>query len=136
MNEPAFAGRVCRLLDAGLDQLPDRIADRLAAARGAALARMPQAGPSDRATASGGATVRRPVEERSASRDDTSWLRWAPVPLAAMVLVGGLLGIWHWSDLRRAQDLAALDVAILADDLPLSAYADKGFGVYLRNTGR
>lgn len=134
MNEPAFAGRVCRALDAGLDQLPDRIDERLAAARGAALARLPDA--SGRAAPCAPAGSRRPVDERPASGDDPGWLRWLPVPVATMVLAVGLLGVWHWSDMRRAQELAALDVAILADDLPLSAYADKGFGVYLRNTGR
>jgi hypothetical protein len=135
MNEPAFAGRVCRVLDAGLDQLPERIATRLAAARTAALARMPQDGPSVR-DLPGTSTARRRVEDPVASGNEAAWLRWVPVPLAAMILAVGLFGIWHWSELRSAQELAALDVAILADDLPLSAYADKGFGVYLRNTGR
>jgi hypothetical protein len=135
MNEPAFAGRVCRVLDAGLDQLPDHITERLAAARGAALARLPNPEPAGRPASPARMPARR-ADERPAPTDDAPWLRWVPVPLAATVLLGGLLGIWHWSDMRRAQDLAALDVAILADDLPLSAYADKGFGVYLHNTGR
>lgn len=140
MNEPATAGRVRRLLDERLDQLPDRITERLATARGAALARMP--GPAPQARPVARASARRPPDParrpgpQAGAQAGGGWLRWLPMPLATVVFAGGLLVVWHWSDLRRAQDLAALDVAILADDVPLSAYADKGFGVYLRNTGR
>jgi len=136
MNEPAFAGRVCRVLDAELDQLPDRITDRLATARGAALARMPGPASQTRPVAGAPAPGQRLAMDRAGTPAGAGWLRWLPMPLAVVLFAGGLLGVWHWSDLRRAQELAALDVAILADDVPLSAYADKGFGVYLRNTGR
>jgi len=138
MNEPAFADRVCRVLDEELDHLPERVTARLAAARNAALARVPA--PQMHAQSSNPAHRARPatLPDRPALRPgaEAQWLRWLPVPLATVLFAGALLGVWHWSDLRRAQELAALDVAILADDVPLAAYADKGFGVYLRNTRR
>ncbi len=139
MNEPAFADRVCRVLDEELDHLPDRITSRLATARNTAIARAPapQAHAVARNPARGAQPVARPTPRTAAGAGaGGAWLRWLPVPLATVLLAGGLLAVWHWSDLRRAQELAALDVAILADDLPLAAYADKGFGVYLRNTRR
>ena len=139
MNEPAFARRVCRTLDEELEQLPERITARLATARSVALAGAPapRTDAGGRNPAAGtryGVTPR--MAARPAPRDGATWLRWLPAPLATALFAGCLLAVWHWSDLRRAQELAALDVAILADDVPLAAYADKGFGVYLRNTRR
>jgi len=137
MNEPAFADRVCRALDEKLDHLPERVTQRLAAARATAIARAPASPvrpaaklPARGAQAAAGSAPRAAATATASG----AWLRWVPVPLATVMFAGALLAVWHWSDLRRAQELAALDVAILADDLPLAAYADKGFGVYLRNT--
>lgn len=134
MNEPEFAGRICRVLDEELEQLPERVTTRLAAARSAALTKAPslRTNAAPRRTAA----AERPATPRTTPRAGGAWLRWLPVPLATMLFAVCLLGVWHWSDLRRAQEIAALDVAILADDVPLAIYADRGFGVYLRNTGR
>ncbi|MFA7506107.1 MAG: DUF3619 family protein [Burkholderiaceae bacterium] len=135
MNEPAIAGRICRALDEELGQLPERVTARLAAAREAALARAPA--PRNQAGARGAAAPTPAPAVRPAPRSDATWLRWLPAPVATVLFAGCLLAVWHWSDLRHAQERAALDVAILlADEVPLAAYADKGFGVYLRNTHR
>ena len=145
MNEPAFADRIRRVLEVELDHLPEHVTTRLATARSAALARLPAPVPAGvappRAPARGPAE---PPRARAAARPlapatpgaqaSGGWLRWLPAPLATALFAGCLLAVWHWSDLRSAEEIAALDVAILADDVPLAAYADKGFGVYLRNT--
>src|SRR5690554_4191694 len=101
MNEPAFADRVCRALDEKIDDLPERVTQRLAAARTAAMALAPVAP----AHAMGGRTARAgQARARSASRAATSAggpsLRWLPVPLATVLFAGALLAVWHWSDLR------------------------------------
>ena len=55
------------------------------------------------------------------------------VPLLA--LLAGLVFINASQDERQATELAEVDAALLADDLPLSAYADPGFVQYLRVSG-
>jgi len=37
---------------------------------------------------------------------------------------------------QSAAELAEVDSALLTDDVPLVAYADRGFGVYIKNTRR
>jgi Protein of unknown function (DUF3619) len=60
-----------------------------------------------------------------------AWLRWAAnlVPLAVLLL--GLAGIHTWHQLQRAEEFADIDAAVLADDVPLNVYTDKGFGQFL-----
>jgi hypothetical protein len=51
-----------------------------------------------------------------------------------VVLVGGLIGINYWHQTQRAAELADIDMQVLTDDLPVQAYADKGFGAWLGRT--
>ena len=53
------------------------------------------------------------------------------LPLA--VLVFGLIGIAHWQDESRINDIAEVDAALLSDDVPPDAYADSGFLAFLKN---
>jgi len=53
------------------------------------------------------------------------------IPLLA--LVAGLVLMDDFSDDFLAQDLAEIDSAILADDLPPAAYTDPGFAQFLKN---
>ena len=60
------------------------------------------------------------------------WWRLASVlPLA--MLVAGLLFIQRHYDWQQIEVAAEVDSALLADDLPPSAYGDPGFLEYLRN---
>ena len=59
--------------------------------------------------------------------DTIGWL----APLA--VLVFGLIGIAQWQDDSRIKDIAEVDAALLTDDVPPDAYADKGFMAFLKN---
>ncbi len=52
------------------------------------------------------------------------------IPLLA--LVAGLVLMDDFSDDFLAQDLAEIDSAILADDLPPAAYTDPGFAQFLK----
>lgn len=118
MNEPAFVDRIRRALDDDLDQLPRRIALHLTLARHAALAQIPA----------------QPIAAPPIAAGFS--LHWLAIPLTGVLLIAGLSIISNWSDTQRAEELAALDIAIVADDIPLAIYADPGFGVYLRNTSR
>jgi Protein of unknown function (DUF3619) len=52
------------------------------------------------------------------------------VPLVALVV--GLIAITQLQNDYRAKEIADVDAAILTDDLPPSAYADQGFGQFLK----
>ena len=53
----------------------------------------------------------------------------------AVALVIGFIAIYQWQQPQvpeRISDLAAMDFAVLMDETPIGAYADKGFGILLR----
>lgn len=130
MNERLFGSRVGTLLDEAADRLPYRVAHRLDRAREAALARLPDTAAQTvlaPATAGQAGSV-------SLSGDGRSWLwRALAVVLPPVVVAAGLYGIVVWTDAQDAQETAEVDAAVLVDDVPISAYADRGFGVYLNN---
>ncbi len=133
MNERELARIVRVALDESADRLPYRTTHRLAAARAAALAQARVE------------TVPRTAHEvvRVAHRPAAALAGGGPVPrlvwrIAAVVVpiavvAAGLFGISALETQQRAEDLAELDAAMIADEVPISAYADRGFGVYLRN---
>ena len=116
------------LLEEGSRALPPRIQSRLQQARMKALAvRKPEK-----------VGITKPVlanaagnwVARSGSRSLWDTVGWV-APL--VVLVFGLIGIAQWQDDSRISDMAAVDAALLTDDVPPDAYADSGFMAYLKN---
>ena len=63
--------------------------------------------------------------------DSTLWNRFAAL-LSLLTLVIGLLTIDIFQDQKQLDDIAAVDVELLADDLPPDAYTDPGFLHFLR----
>ena len=57
--------------------------------------------------------------------------KWSSL-LPLLALVAGLFAINHFQAEMRAKDVAEIDSALLTDDLPPAAYADQGFGQYLK----
>jgi hypothetical protein len=57
--------------------------------------------------------------------------KWSSL-LPLLALVAGLFAINHFQTEMRAKDVAAIDSALLTDDLPPAAYADQGFGQFLK----
>ncbi len=53
--------------------------------------------------------------------------------IAAPLLAGALIliGLYEFEHEQRITEMAEFDVAVLSDELPLSAYADQGFNAYL-----
>ncbi|MGE0800664.1 MAG: DUF3619 family protein [Lautropia sp.] len=144
MNETQFARSVCRHLDRSAEALPYRAQQRLAAARQAALDRLPAttAGsavgfaaltPGRTQTAPALAVGRQRVEP---DRSTSLWWRLAATVLPALLLVIGIVVADTIEEEQAVADLAEVDSALLTDDLPLVAYADHGFGVYLKNMRR
>jgi Protein of unknown function (DUF3619) len=123
-----FGSQVARRLDTSTQQLPARITDRLAASRKAAMAAMPLA--EAIATSKNGGTAPTLTLFGSGSRWGWNFLGFA-LPLA--VLIAGLIMISSNSDEQDADEQAGIDAAVLTDDVPISGYADRGFGVFIRN---
>jgi len=132
MNEPLFADRIRQALESSTERLPYRVTQRLERSRALALARIPQP-----AVQSGGVTAEVVVAHGGAGGplDDrpSLWIRLASTLLPLALVILGLYGIAVWQESQDALETADI-AALLTDDIPISAYADRGFGVYLKNT--
>lgn len=51
--------------------------------------------------------------------------------LAIAILAVAVFGISTWNDFQKADEYEVIDSALLADDLPINAYLDKGFQAWL-----
>lgn len=60
--------------------------------------------------------------------------RFAVIAVPLVVVVSGLIGFSELASERSADEVAELEAAVLADEIPISAYADRGFGAYLKTT--
>ena len=129
MNEKEFGYRIRQALNEAAAGLDYKTTYRLEQARAAALARHrgPAASP-----------AWNPALQTAGSADGGSRLGWfGSFGLAAptVALIAGFIGIYQWQQQQlpeRMSDLAAMDFAVLMDETPIGAYADKGFGIVLR----
>ncbi|MCL4747952.1 MAG: DUF3619 family protein [Burkholderiaceae bacterium] len=143
-DEHRFGQSVQRVLEASAQRLPYRVVVRLEKSRQAALSRMP----GEQRQVEHVAEPFRNAAEVGLSPDGSAALASGPesdlprswrvvfsvIPILAVV--AGLVLISDWVDSDRAAEIADVDVAVLVDDLPISAYTDRGFGVFLKNTHR
>ena len=128
-EQDRIGSAVRECLDGSTTQLPSRVTDRLYLARLAAMAArkhefVPQL-----------ERVLRPQlalnQGGNSSQPSTNWgrLSWfAPF----IVLALGLLAIAEWQQDARINDIAAVDIALLSDDVPPDAYMDSGFLAFLK----
>jgi hypothetical protein len=128
-SETALARRIAEVLDESTDQIEPAVKDRLAAARREALSHYKQPHPVWAwmpAWATGGLA--------RASESRLGGFRYV-VPVA--VLVVGLIAITYWQQNGgRWNELAEIDAGLLADELPIDAYLDKGFDTWLTGSSR
>ncbi len=125
-REDEFAKRITQHLDAGSADLRQGTAYRLQLARQAALARL-----SEMATATAGEHGGTGVLRLSGGPWRTSgWRFWLSVGL----LLGALMFYFEWAEYRNLRELEEMDAAILASDLPIEAYLDKGFHNWLKHS--
>jgi Protein of unknown function (DUF3619) len=126
--EEQFGRRVAERLSAGNADLTHEVSERLRAARVQALARRK-------------VVVQVRTSPVVLSRGGTASLglgaRWwtrigSVVPLVA--LVAGLVAISVMQEDSRTNELAAIDSALLTDDLPPAAYTDPGFAQFLKTS--
>lgn len=133
MKEADFGYRVRQILNEGVERIDYRTTFRLERARSAAVARQRLAP----------ATVRKwlpalepvTVDGPDGARSGTlwTWLRGAGLVAPLLAMTVGFVMIYQWQHDRRIVELANMDFAVLLDEYPLEAYADRGFGVFLQS---
>lgn len=123
-----FAYKVRHALDQDIDSLPASATERLAAARNLALSRKKQESRVPVATPQFAAAG--PTGSFSFA-GPSAWLKRIGfvIPLAALVF--GLMGIHQYEQHQQVLEAASIDAEVLTDELPLSAYLDRGFDAYL-----
>ena len=127
-----LAYKVRHALNENLDALPASTTDRLAAARARALSRK-------KPDAVSAKPVKRPL---SGFKALFSALFTGPglariavaVPMLALVI--GMGGVYQYEQQERLAAMAEVDAAVLADELPLTAYLDQGFNAYVESQQR
>lgn len=128
MNENEFGYRIRQALNEAAERLDYTTTYRLQKARAAALAR--QRAPS---VAAGWLPVTQAAGGPSLDTDSGGgWLRGLGLVTPLVALIVGFIGIYQWQEDRRISEQANLDFAVLLDDGPIGAYADKGFSVVLQ----
>jgi len=131
MSEEQFGRRVAWHLDRGLDQLDQGTLNALAAARHTVLSRRRehQRNLTPAVAAAGRGTV-------SSGGRHTRVRWWIPAGVIALA-VAALVYVQtvnQHSMFTPNHELGALDAGLLADDLPIGAYLDKGFDAWLEDT--
>jgi len=114
MNEQEFAENVARRLDEGLDALRPGTVYRLRLARDAALSRA-HLGELEPQSAGSARLLNRRVL----------------VPLVALLLGLSVMIFWQQQEPPAQPDYAEIDAQVLSDELPVTAYLDTGFEVWL-----
>ena len=130
-NEQLFAHQIRVALDESADHLPFRITQRLEQSRLVAIARaMP-------AQAESAVNRASPMTVALHGDDQPSvYFRLLSTVAPILLVIAGLYGIDAWNDAEEAAETADIDAELLLadDDVPVSAYADKGFGAFLKNS--
>jgi hypothetical protein len=119
MNEETrFGYRARQILNQGLDGLDVKVTGRLHQARQLALncQRVPVKG---LRLAGIGHSV------------EFAFFSHARSLLAVMALTIGATGTYYWNAYEQAQEYEEIDSALLSDELPPSAYLDRGFHAWL-----
>jgi hypothetical protein len=125
-RELNFAYKVRHALNEGIDKLPTSTAEKLASARKIALARKKKE-----------SGLRVLVSSRLFAgevgrffNEPLAWLGRMGLMVPVIALFALMASIYQVEQ-EHISDTAEMDVAVLADELPLSAYLDSGFHAFL-----
>jgi len=123
VNDDELGRKIAGRLDEGLGTLPPRVVRRLALARAQALARYSDVGQGSPRAGRDGHAERTPFP--------VSPRLLAPV----FGLVLALIVMFYWQESQRLEtnyaDNADIDAQMLTDELPVTAYLDQGFEIWL-----
>jgi hypothetical protein len=110
--------KIRHLLDHGSASLDRKTCERLMAARQQALSRR-KAAVAGLSLAGVGQVV------------GDVLLPQARMLAALLALACGVVGTYYWNSFQQASENEEIDSALLADDLPINAYLDRGFHTWL-----
>jgi hypothetical protein len=131
-QELDFAYKVRHALNEKIDHLPEDVVEGLASSRKMALSRKKKDSPLR-------AFVRQNVFAGHIGNffSDPAyfWLGRVGGAITLAVLVTGLMGIYNSEEQHHIKETADMDIAVLSDELPPSAYLDHGFKNYLQKRG-
>lgn len=121
MNELQFPYRVRHYLDLGAESIDQETTRRLHGARAKALAHA-HVGSSRLGLAGLG-------------HFSLDWI-WPALRsvVALLVLALGVAATSYWDAIEQAAETEEVDTALLADDLPIDAYLDRGFDAWLKRS--
>jgi len=125
-RESEFARTITRYLDQSVAELRPGTLYRLKQARAAAMAGL-VAAPS---AASALATAGGPDVSGGRPRFRAAAVRWLGV---ALLVAAAGFGYQQWHAMQQVYEFEDLDLHLLASDLPIDAYLDRGFQNWLRN---
>ena len=120
-REKQFASQICHVLNRGTESLDRSITERLRAAREQALHHQHAAAHAPAIVSSGGTALLGSDDEKHPLRS----------LLAILALLLGVALSYYWNGFSQADENEAIDTALLADELPPTAYLDKGFQAWL-----
>jgi hypothetical protein len=130
-----LAYKIRHALNENLDTLPAATGERLAAARARALSRKKAEAPHVAASRASARPARRPLFDIHALFTGPALARLA-VAAPMLALVFGMGGVYQYEQQQRVAAMAEIDAAVLADELPLTAYLDQGFNAYMESQQR
>ena len=130
--EDRFGKRLTARLSDTSDNLPHEISERLKAARMTALSKRNVI----KVETAGNVLSFGSTAALQAGGEKFSWWNRAAATIPLFALVAGLMAIQLIQDDFWADEIASVDVELLADELPPAAYMDPGFVQYLHNGGR
>jgi hypothetical protein len=134
MKEADFAYRVRQALNEGLVHMDYKTTLRLEQARRAALARQrPTEAQTVRVPAARWATAGGPSLEVEVTGSAWLWMQRLGLVAPLLALLVGFIGIYEWQNRQLIEEIANIDTAVLLDEGPIDAYADRGFGVLLKH---
>lgn len=118
--------KIAARLNDGIDTLPHDITERLRVARLQAVAQRKVA-PVCATVVHGGNAA-----SLTLGNNQPPFWSWMGAAIPLMALVAGLIVINVLQSDYRANELAEVDIVLLTDDLPPTAYADPGFVQFLK----
>jgi len=129
MNQPEheLAKNLVQHLDHGVDRLGPDVRERLLTARNAALSKYREQPAPVLGLAWAGQAAARITEPGFYDARNL-------IAVAALVLA--LVGVGYWQISAPGIDIAEIDTNLLTDELPVSAYLDKGFDSWLKRSPR
>lgn len=122
IDEEKVAHHLRQHLNAGTQQLDARVIDRLARSRQFAVAHH--------------VATHRNIPQVNSISSLVAVSPWARLALMITALGIGIASTYYWNVSAEIHENAAIDSALLADDVPPNAYIDPGFQKWLERTSR